>query len=270
MKRTITFFLAFCISLPSFAQVSRRITIPDLKGFVTLKCDFHTHTVFSDGTVWPTARIDEAYREGLDAISITDHIESRRYLREIETLSGLSLKSLSHNLPYELTLPYAEAYNIILIRGGEVGRGMPPGHINAIFLTNIDELDKPDYRDCLRAAKAQNGFIFWNHPGWLAQQPDTTLWFDEHTKLVEQGLMHGIEVVNGSYYPEAHRWCLEKKLTMIGTSDAHAPIFPYASGKHRTMTLVFAKERTAEAIKQKRGTGGSHRICKRRKTFLYK
>lgn len=44
------------------------IRIPDLKGYRTLKCDFHIHTVFSDGTVWPTVRVEEAYREGLDAI----------------------------------------------------------------------------------------------------------------------------------------------------------------------------------------------------------
>ena len=102
--------------------------------------------------------------------------------------------------------------------------------------------------DAFRAAKAQNAFIFWNHPGWTAQQPDTTMWFAEHTLLLEQGRMHGIEVVNHGYYPEAHRWCLEKNLTMIGNSDAHAPIPPFAPGKHRTMTLVFARSRTPEAI----------------------
>ena len=100
------------------------------------------------------------------------------------------------------------------------------------------------------AAKAQDAFLFWNHPGY--KQPDnTTLWFDEHTRLLEQGMMHGIEVVNSNtYYPEAHGWCIEKNLTMFGNSDIHAPMPPFAPGTHRAMTLVFAKERTAEAIRE--------------------
>ena len=36
--------------------------------------------------------------------------------------------------------------------------------------------------------------------------------------------MQGIEVVNSDeYYPEVHRWCLEKNLTMLGNSDMHSP-----------------------------------------------
>ena len=241
MKKIISFFLAVCIALPLFSQARAKINIPDLKGYVTLKCDFHMHTVFSDGLVWPTVRIDEAYREGLDAIAITDHIEYRPHKDDIVA---------SHNRSYDIAQPTAKARGIILIRGSEITRSMPPGHSNAIFLTNADELDKPDYMDAYRAAKAQNAFIFWNHPGWLSQQPDTTLWWPEHTKLLEQGMMHGIEVVNGEYYPEVHRWCLEKKLTMLGNSDVHAPMQNFAPGKHRTMTLVFASSATPEAIRE--------------------
>jgi len=238
MKKIISLFLAVCIALPSFSQAKGK-SIPDLKGYVTLKCDFHIHTVFSDGLVWPTIRIDEAHRDGLDAIAITDHVEYRPYKSDIVA---------SHNRSYEAALAAAEAKGIILIRGAEITRGMPPGHLNAIFLTDVDELDKPDYMDALRAAKAQNAFIFWNHPGWEAQQPDTTVWFDEHAILLEQGMLHGIEVVNEVcklYTPEAHRWCLEKKLTMLGNTDVHHFFVP---GKKRAMTLVFARSRTPEAI----------------------
>jgi len=249
MKKILTFILAVYIALPLFSQ-GRGIDIPNLKGFVTLKCDFHIHTIFSDGTVWPTVRVDEAIREGLDAISITEHLEGRRYMQELERLSNLSLKGLSHHISYDIAQAYVKEKNLILIRGSEITRSMPPGHSNAIFLSNSDELSTPEWIDAYRAAKAQNGFIFWNHPGWVAQQPDTTLWWPEHTQLVEQGLLHGIEVVNGPYYPEAHRWCLEKKLTMIGNSDVHAPMQAFAPGKHRTMTLVFARERTEESIRE--------------------
>ena len=253
MKKIISLFWAVCIALPLFSQVRGNITIPDLKGYVTLKCDFHIHTVFSDGTVWPTVRIDEAYREGLDAISLTEHIEYRPYV------NGEMAKS--HNRSYEIAKPAADARGMMLIRGSEITRAMPPGHSNALFLTNSDELDKPDYMDAFRAAKAQNAFFFWNHPCWDAQQPDTTLWFGEHTQLVHQGMLHGIEVVNGgNYCPEAHRWCLEKNLTMIGTSDVHQPMQNFAPGKHRSMTLVFARSRTPEAIQE---------ALKERRTAVY-
>ena len=241
MKKFISFFGAVCLVLPLFAQRGK-IDIPDLKGFVTLKCDFHIHTVFSDGTVWPTVRIDEAYRDGLDAIAITDHIE---YRHKEDIVS-------SHNRSHEIAYSAAKTRGIILIKGSEITRSMPPGHSNAIFLTNSDELDKPDYMDAYHAAKAQNAFIFWNHPGWLPQQPDTTLWWTQHTQLLEQGMMQGIEVVNGvaGYCPEAHQWCLEKKLTMFGNSDVHGPMQPSAAGKHRIMTLVFARSATPEAIRE--------------------
>ena len=251
MKKILSFVCAVCLSLPLFAQVKGKITIPDLTGYVTLKCDFHIHTVFSDGNVWPTTRIEEAYREGLDVISLTDHLEYRPHKDDINT---------SHNRSYDIAQAAAKTGGIMLIRGSEITRDMPPGHANAIFLTNSDELDKPDYMDAYRAAKAQNAFIFWNHPGWLAQQPDTTLWWPEHTQLLEQGMMHGIEVVNGSYFVEAHRWALEKKLTMLGNSDVHAPMRNFAPGEHRTMTLVFARNATPEAV---------YEALKERRTAIY-
>lgn len=37
--------------------------------------DLHIHTVFSDGNVWPTLRVEEARREGLDLIAMTEHLE---------------------------------------------------------------------------------------------------------------------------------------------------------------------------------------------------
>jgi predicted metal-dependent phosphoesterase TrpH len=250
MKKIFVLLFAVCIVLPSSAQTGG-IVIPDLNGYVTLKCDFHLHTVFSDGTVWPTVRIGEAYREGLDVIAITDHIEYRPHNADVIG---------SHNRSYETAQDAAGSRDIILVRGCEITRNMPPGHFNAVFLTDADELDKPDYMDVFRVAQAQNAIIFWNHPQWVSQQPDTTLWWPEHTQLLEQGLMHGIEVVNGSYSPEAHRWCLEKKLTMFGNSDIHGPMPAFSAGSHRTMTLVFARNRTSEAV---------YEALKERRTAVY-
>jgi len=59
------------------------IEFPDIPGYKTLKCDFHQHTVFSDGHVWPTIRVAEASEDGLDAIAITDHLEYQPYKEDI-------------------------------------------------------------------------------------------------------------------------------------------------------------------------------------------
>ena len=59
-----------CALATTSADVRQEIHFPDLPGYQTLECDFHSHTVFSDGSVWPTVRINEAWREGLDTIAI--------------------------------------------------------------------------------------------------------------------------------------------------------------------------------------------------------
>ena len=235
---------------PLNAQKRTEIIVPNLDNLITLKCDFHTHTVFSDGLVWPTVRIDEAYREGLDAISLTEHIEYRPHKKDIQA---------DHNRSYEIASKKANDLGIILIQGSEITRPMAPGHFNAIFLNDSNPLEQQNYEDSFAEAKKQNAFFFWNHPGWDRQQPDTTLWWPEHTRLYDSGCMHGIEVANGyAYYPEAIDWCIEKNLTMIGTSDIHQPIqtdYDFSKGDHRTMTFVFAKERTPEGIREALDSG---------------
>jgi hypothetical protein len=220
------------------------INVPDILGYKTLKCDFHMHTVFSDGIVWPTVRVDEAWNEGLDAIAITDHIErnpSKRFVGGDD------------NSSYEIARSRAEEKNILLIRAGEITRRMPPGHFNALFIDDVSLLDTPDYMEAFKSASEQGGYVIWNHPGWKAQQPDTCKWWDIHTELHRRGWLHGVEVFNEKeWYPVALDWCIEKELAVIGTSDIHGITSEtYDLEKyHRPMTLVLAEERTAESIRE--------------------
>jgi hypothetical protein len=62
--------MAFSKWMNSATLKRGKSSIPDVKGYKTLKCDFHQHTVFSDGQVWPGVRVQEAWREGLDVIAI--------------------------------------------------------------------------------------------------------------------------------------------------------------------------------------------------------
>ncbi|MFC1563730.1 Sb-PDE family phosphodiesterase [candidate division KSB1 bacterium] len=225
-------------------RIRTEAKIPDIPGYVTVKCDFHMHTVFSDGSVWPTVRIDEAWREGIDALSITDHIE---YLPHEDDMK----KDL--NRSYELAKSGAEHLNLILIRGTEITRDEPEAHHNALFITDANKLEIHDFRECIEAAADQGAFIIWNHPGW--KQPGLkSVWYEIQNEIYEKGWLHGIEVVNtDDYYPNAHRWCLEKNMTIIGCSDVHGPVnlsYDLAKGEHRPLTLVFAQSRTESAIKE--------------------
>lgn len=252
MKPVLISFLTLTLAVHTVSahepviRARTAVNIPDVPGYLTLKCDLHTHTVFSDGYVWPTVRSEEAWREGLDAIAITDHIEYQPHRADITT---------NHNRSYQIARKTGDDLDVIVIKGSEITHKMPPGHLNAIFLTNAAPLATADWRDECRIAKEQGAFIFWNHPGWDAQLTDgQVVWHDEHTWLLEQGILQGLEVVNGrDYYPEAHRWAIEKKLTMLSNSDVHMPLnmdYHVNSGDHRPMTLVFASARTADAIKE--------------------
>lgn len=227
-----------------YAQERIKFRIPEIDGYMTLKCDFHMHTVFSDGNVWPTVRADEIWNHGLDAFSITDHIEYQPHSNDIPK---------NHNRPYDIVKPRADSFNLIAIKGTEITRSMPPGHFNAIFLNDVNPLDTAEWADSIKAAVDQGAFVFWNHPPF-PQPEGKCVWYPEHEDIYNNGWMHGIEVVNGlSYYPEAHRWCLNKKLTMMSNSDIHDPMdlhYYINNNQMRPMTLVFVKEKTPEAIKE--------------------
>ena len=241
----IYFIILLTISLSTHSQTRVNYRLPDIPGYITLKGDFHIHTPFSDGSVWPSDRVAEAWRDGLDVIAITDHVEY-----------SPNNKDVSNNLnrPYEIALTEAEKYGIILIKGAEITRNMPPGHFNALFLNDVNALKNDDLYEAYRAAYSQGAFFVWNHPGWKAQQPDFTKWWPLHTEFLNKGWLQGIEIFNEKeYYPIVLQWAKEKKLTIFANSDIHRPIdFIYKTNgnERRPVTLVFAKERNVESIKE--------------------
>lgn len=239
-KVTLLVVIACLLIAPS-AVYAAKINFPDILGYKTLKCDLHMHTVFSDGQVWPTTRVDEAAREGLDAIAITDHIEYQPHKEDVPT---------NHGRSNEIARGSARKRRILFPNAAEITRDTPPGHFNALFLQDINALDTEEFLDAVKAANDQNAFVFWAHPDW---KPEHKGWFDVHDTLYENKWVHGIEVANGDgYHLNGHKWGLEKNLTMLGASDMHAPslIGETTPENHRTMTLVFAKEATPEALKE--------------------
>lgn len=225
-------------------QERREIIMPKIEGYEIMLGDFHMHTVFSDGQVWPEERVREAWRDGLDVIAISDHVEFRP---KSEFVKG------SLNRVIEIARPAAERMGIMLINSAEITRAMPPGHFNALFLTDIDALNLPGAMETIEEAHRQGAFIIWNHPCWERQQPDTCKWFPEHELLLQKGMLHGIEVYNwDNWYPIAIDWARDKNLASFANTDMHG-VVPDLRGVGRylrPMTLVMVKERTEEGLRQ--------------------
>jgi hypothetical protein len=223
----------------------RDIIFPDIPGYKTLICDFHQHTVFSDGDVWPDIRVMEALADGLDAISITDHIEYQPHDKDIP--------NPDRNRVYQIALEAAKDKDLLVINGSEITRNLPPGHANAIFLTDANKLLALDSMEVFREAKRQGAFVIWNHPHWYAQNPNGTAVLTKmHRQLIKEGLVRGIEIVNDhSYSDEALKIALDNNLTIMGSSDIHDLIdwqYNIAEGGHRPVTMVFATDKTEEAL----------------------
>ena len=258
-KHSILVIAAASFTLAAGAAVPHRIVVPDIEGYRTLVGDFHTHTVFSDASVWPTTRVEEAMMDGLDFISITDHMD-----RRLQKYANKGVFVCDRNESYRIAEAAGKAADILVIHGGEITRGMAPGHFNTQFISDCEAIGSAsdaceDHYDAMFAglteARRQGGFLIWNHPHWERQAQNETVWYPEHTRLCEAGLMQGIEIYNSfcGYSPEAHRWAVERNLTITSGTDCHKPLFltiDYTNGALRPVTLVFARERSLEGIRE--------------------
>lgn len=233
--------------LPKKRQIIR---VPGFDGYQTLKCDFHMHTIFSDGQVWPTIRVQEAWQEGMDVIAISDHIEYTPHSKDVV---------VDYNRAYEIAEGIAAENNIILVKGNEITRNTPPGHFNAIFIGDskdyIADRDKSKDKPAVMKAADQDAFIFWNHPGWKVRSIEGSYeWIDLVDELFKEKVLGGIEVFNGfGFHKKALDWCVDNNLTVMGSTDIHNIVgysYNFEEGVHRTMTLVFAKERTAASVRE--------------------
>jgi hypothetical protein len=231
---------------PHQHEGGRTIEFPDTADYLSLTCDFHMHTVFSDGAVWPDIRVQEAQRDGLDCIAITEHLEYQPHRADIP--------HPDRNRAFEIASGSAGQSGLIVIRGSEITRSLPYGHANSIFIQDANPLLQDDAEDAYEEAASQGGFTFINHPNWTAQRKDGVARLEpEQLALIEKGQIHGIEVVNDlTYSDEAIEIALRHNLAIIGTSDIHGLVdwqYEIAQGGHRPITVVLAKERTEEAIR---------------------
>ena len=249
------------------AEGDRVIDFPDVGGMQTLVVDLHTHSVFSDGHVWPKIRVEESIRDGLDAMAVTEHLEYQPHRADVP--------HPDRNRGYAEAQDAAKNSSLLIISGSEITREAPAGHMNAVFVQDSNKLlqvpadagaitDAIEYYkaaqgwpadEAVKAANAQGAFVFWNHPYWTAQNPDGLTRLDDfHAGLIKAGQLHGIEIANGDdYSEEAHAIAMQHDLVMIGVSDVHDLIdwdYSPAAGGHRPVTLVFTSDRSIEGIRR--------------------
>lgn len=233
----LTTVLLFSAAAVSFAQVRDPLPVPDIPGYRTLKCDLHTHTVFSDGSVWPQVRLEEAWREGLDVLAITDHIDYMPHDADVAP---------NPSRPYELLRELAPKTGIILIPGGEIMAGNDI-HFNMLFVEDVNALKGLSVPEALKRSREQGGFNVWNHPGWR-HKPE---WFPIVDELHRAKLLDGMEVFNGrDFYPEAYPWIAEKSLTPLACTDAHGLTAIDHPNRTRPLTLVFARTADLAGVRE--------------------
>ncbi|MBR1963057.1 MAG: histidinol-phosphatase [Alistipes sp.] len=245
--------------------------LPQVKGYNIYKADFHVHTIYSDGDVSAKGRVTEAYYDGLDIISITDHIEYRPYEQKMlratrgyhKELPEAKNFRISHkaadkdgiladlNVPYEEAKKPGERLGMLVIPGVEITRHPDKiGHYNALFIKDANTIYDADPEQSIRNAKEQGALIMHNHPGWRRKTVDMN---DFHKKIYEAGLIDGVEIVNGgSFGSKLIKRCIDHKLFMAAATDTHA-ITATAFSKRdyfRTCTFVLAKELTEKEVRK--------------------
>lgn len=273
MRRLVVSLLALATAAGSFPALAhdgpaiaaaRKINFPKLEdGRSVLAVDLHTHSVFSDGSVWPDVRVEEAKRDGLFALAVSEHLEYQPKAADIPHANrnrSFEIANAAAQVKPDATGPNASP--LLVINGSEITKlAIQPGHMNAVFITDANALlpkaglsPVDAAREQLKTAVAQGGFTFWNHPYWTSQTPNGIATLDAvHADFVRQGLLHGIEVANGAdMSDEAFRIALDNNLTILGTSDIHGLIdwdYDIAGGGHRTATLVLTASETADGVK---------------------
>ena len=247
------------------------LVVPGIRGYNVYKADLHVHTIYSDAEFTPDMRVREAWRDGLDIIAITDHVEYRRIEGKMMTFlkgylpegtepinTNVIRKDIEEggivsdlNYSVQEARSVAPKYGIMVISGAEITREpVTIGHYNALFTTDNNSIYDNDPAQSMRNAIAQGAIIMHNHPGWRRTSLDYT---DFEKAIYEEGLISGIETNNGSeFYPRAISRAHEKNLFVSSNTDIHSSSYDtYAmQGQMRNMTLIFAEECTEASIKK--------------------
>ncbi len=127
--------------------------------------------------------MDEALRDGLDALAITEHLEYQPHIADIP--------HPDRNRSYQDAASAAKNSDLLVIPGAEITRNLPASHMNALFVTDANKLlslaasEPPKTfkehsqlakawppQNAVQAANDQGAFVFWNHSWWTSDFPN--------------------------------------------------------------------------------------------------
>ena len=249
-------------SMYTYPVISTRteVIMPQVNGYNVIKADLHVHTIYSDGNLTSSARVTEAWQDGLDAIAITDHIECRPNIGAFKKFLGnLVVDNKNAKKDEKVDMNYhvdgargtARSLGITLIPGIEITRDpREVGHFNALFTTDNNLIPDEDPLQAIRNAKKQNAIVQINHPGWARTNNDYTATAEA---AIAEGLIDGVEVFNSyEFYPEVIGRAVEAGHYICCGSDLHITSNERYGhyGKLRDMTLVLAKDSSLESIRE--------------------
>jgi predicted metal-dependent phosphoesterase TrpH len=162
-------------------------------------CDLHTHTSWSaDCLVEPAELLDQAERQGIGAIAITDH-----------NAFGGALEALELAHERELTV----------IPGEEV-KTAGQGEVIGLFLE--EEIPRGlTFEDTIAAIRDQGGLVYLPHPfDRMHAIPDAAT-LHRHLADVDVFEVYNARLLFEQYNDEALRFARKYNLTMGAGSDAH-------------------------------------------------
>lgn len=253
----------------------REIILPEVNGFTVYKADLHTHSIFSDGSVTPEFRVEEAWLEGLDVLAITEHLEYRPYEQKmVNFLNDLlpeGTKATNTNIigtgktdkngiksdlnyPVRLAEAAAKGYGLTIIPGIEITRTPETiGHFNALFTTDNNIIHDEDPMKAFRNAHAQGALVMNNHPGWRRQNLNMS---EPERNAYAEKLIDGVEVMNGGeFYPTVIDYAIKQGVFIASNTDIHGSsaeeYFVTTEGAvMRNMTFIFAKDKSLPSLKE--------------------
>jgi len=276
----VSSMLATLVPVAAAEPIALQSFPPTARGFQVLATDLHVHTIFSDAYVWPNLRVEEALDEGLAAIAITDHAETTLATQLIRQPDN---DLLDKNQAFVLAERQVRdgGLPLTVIAGAELTRGI--GHMNCVFIQDANQMRSGSHPDAkssqdvyqyfhtegpeteaeveaaLRRAEKQGGICFQNHPYWPGFPSYVARPEPVHQRFFDQRLLRGIEVANGNkIFPQAIDLALQNNLAMLGNSDTHRQLkWELAANAlpHRTVTLMLAKDRQAQSLKDALANG---------------
>ena len=226
------------------ARLSCYVAPPKLHARRPLRCDFHIHTLYSDGKSSPAEMAVRGRELGLDVAVITDH---NAYPASLEAMAEVARLGLN-----VVTGPGEEVSgpNWHLLSVGADAAIYALGQESGAFL-NEAEWKYEAMHWAIRAIQAHGGRAYLAHPYWSVERGFhlPSPWYD---RVLEEGLLDGVELLGDVLHENNFRSLARYRdflaaggrIPILGNSDTHRRGHTYGT----YWTLVWAEEPTLAGV----------------------